>query len=167
MALKLPEMLAFEGKIVCSEGLMYSCTFAERDNPERAERIRLQTKAVRGTKSNKAKEKDYEKLHEANLQTVDAAMLHIEHDTLKLHFTVKFLGGVGTPIACNDPDYRARVEQQARNYIEQQTMAELARRYALNIANGRFLFRNRQSVGQVEVAVSLAGAGVEAAAQKL
>ena len=42
----------------------------------------------------------------------------------------------------------------AKNYIKQYGFTELAKRYALNIANGRFLWRNRVGAEKVEVVVT-------------
>lgn len=151
MANKFPDVLAYEGKIVCSDALMYSCNFETR---EKTTKIQLLEKAVRGTKSNKAKSKDYDKLAEANLQRVDAAFLGADDDTLLVSFTVKFLGNVGVPVCCNDYDYQNMLEQKVNEAIEKQSLKEISRRYALNIANARYLFRNRQGAEKISVVVT-------------
>src|SRR5699024_10604947 len=90
-----------------------------------------------------------------NLQTVDACALGTEQDTLKHYFTLKVLGGVDTPSACNNAAFKASDQQAANAYIEKEGFRELARRYAINIANARFLWRNRVGAEQIEVQVTV------------
>ena len=114
---------------------------------------------MRGTISNrlKAKDQDPAKLDAAienpNLQTVDVAALSAEADTLKVQFTLRVLGGAGTPSACNSAAYQAKLLATVQGYVQQHGFGELARRYAANLANGRYLWRNRAGAEQVEVKV--------------
>ncbi|MBY0465221.1 MAG: type I-F CRISPR-associated protein Csy3, partial [Burkholderiales bacterium] len=89
-----------------------------------------------------------------NLQTVDVAMLPAEADTLKVSFTLRVLGGAGTPSACNSADYHQALQATVNSYVATHGFAELARRYAANLANGRFLWRNRLGAEQIEVQVA-------------
>lgn len=114
---------------------------------------------MRGTISNRLKTKDQDpaKLDAAienpNLQTVDVAALPPQADTLKVQFTLRVLGGAGTPSACNSAAYQAKLQATVRGYVQQHGFAELARRYAANLANGRFLWRNRVGAESVQVIV--------------
>jgi CRISPR-associated protein Csy3 len=120
----------------------------------------IRAKSVRGTISNRLKTKDQDpaKLDAAienpNLQTVDVAMLPAEADTLKVSFTLRVLGGAGTPSACNSADYQRALIDTVNGYVATHGFAELARRYAANLANGRFLWRNRLGAEQIEVQVA-------------
>jgi CRISPR-associated protein Csy3 len=115
---------------------------------------------VRGTISNRLKTKDQDpaKLDAAienpNLQAVDVAALPASADTLKVQFTLRVLGGMGEPSACNDANYRAKLITTVSSYVQKQGFGELARRYASNLASGRFLWRNRIGAEQVEVTVA-------------
>ena len=119
----------------------------------------LSAQSLCGTISNrlKAKDQDPAKLDAAienpNLQTVDVAALPAEADTLKVQFTLRVLGGAGTPSACNSAAYQAKLLATVQGYVQQHGFGELARRYAANLANGRFLWRNRAGAEQVEVTV--------------
>lgn len=64
------------------------------------------------------------------------------------------LAGTGKPSACNDADYLAKLLATVGGYVDAQGFGELARRYAHNLANGRFLWRNRIGAEQVEVQVA-------------
>ena len=90
-----------------------------------------------------------------NLQTVDVAALPADADTLKVQFTLRVLAGAGTPSACNSAEYQAKLLQTVQGYVQQHGFAELANRYAANLANGRFLWRNRQGAEEVLVEVAL------------
>lgn len=157
--LKTASVLAFERKLDPSDALMYAGQWSQREQADHWQAIEIREKSVRGTISNrlKAKDQDPAKLDAAiespNLQTVDVATLPHETDTLMARFSLRVLGGAGTPSACNNADYQSTLEQAVASYREQHGFAELARRYAHNLANGRFLWRNRVSAEQVEVQV--------------
>jgi CRISPR-associated protein Csy3 len=121
--------------------------------------LSVREKSVRGTISNrlKSKEQDAAKLDAAienpNLQRVDVATLPSEADTLRARFTLRVLGGAGTPSACSNAAYLAKLQATVREYVDHNGFGELARRYACNLANGRFLWRNRVGAEQVAVEV--------------
>lgn len=152
-------VLAFEKKLVPSDGYFYGTTWA---NKAVFTPLALQEKSVRGTISNRLKAADKNdqakldaKVESPNLQTVDACALGTDQDTLKHYFTLKVLGGVETPSACNNAAFKASYQQAAKAYIEKEGFKELARRYAINIANARFLWRNRVGAEQIEVQVNV------------
>lgn len=154
---KIASVLSFEKKLVPSDGYMYGTTW---DNKAKVTSLKLVEKSVRGTISNRLKDaikKDPLKLNaeveKANLQTVDSCALGEEQDTLRLHFTLKVLGGIKEPSACNDADFLESYKEVVGEYVEQEKFSELAKRYALNLANARFLWRNRVGAEQIEVQV--------------
>lgn len=153
-------VLAFERKLANSDALMYAGNWDERSNSGSWEAIKIQEKAVRGTISNRLKtanEQDPTKLNQKiespNPQIVDVAALPFEKDTLKLSFTLRILGNLSTPSACNNPDYQEALASKIDQYIQEQGFSELASRYAENLANGRFLWRNRVGSEQIEVRI--------------
>ncbi len=155
----IASVLAFEKKLVPSDGYMYGTQW---DNRTEATPLKLKEKSVRGTISNRLKaavKGDPAKLNaeveKANLQRVDACMLEPDQDTLKLHFTLKVLGGITRPSACNNAAFKQTYVTAAKDYLEREKFRELARRYALNIANGRFLWRNRVGAETIEVHVKV------------
>lgn len=155
-------VLAFEKKLVPSDGFMYGTTWEQRHNPDHAQVLNLQEKSLRGTISNRLKpatRRDPQKLNaeveKPNLQKVDSCALGTDQDTLKLQFTLKILSGVQNPSACNNQYFNESYTQAAKNYIETEGFDELAKRYAMNIANGRFLWRNRIGAENIEVQVNV------------
>ncbi|MBN8793828.1 MAG: type I-F CRISPR-associated protein Csy3 [Stenotrophomonas nitritireducens] len=158
--LKTASVLAFERKLDPSDALFTSGNWAARTQATDWKPVGLREKSVRGTISNRLKTsgQDPAKLDAAiqnpNLQTVDVAALPADADTLKVQFTLRVLGGTGRPSACNDAAYRSKLLETVDGYVRQHGFNELARRYAANLANGRFLWRNRIGAEQVEVTVA-------------
>lgn len=152
-------VLAFEKKLVPSDGYFYGTTWKNRDE---FAALKLIEKSVRGTISNRLKpaiQNDPMKLNaeveKPNLQKVDSCSLGETQDTLKLTFTLKVLGGVENPSVCNNESFLNSYQNVAKNYIQKYGFSELAKRYALNIANGRFFWRNRVGAEKLEVVVTL------------
>ncbi|WP_153100386.1 type I-F CRISPR-associated protein Csy3 [Paraburkholderia hayleyella] len=157
-------VLAFERKLDPSYAVFHSGSWDDRGD-DRANAaawapIGIDEKSVRGTISNRLKTKDQDpaKLDAAienpNLQTVDIATLPADADTLRVQFTLRVLAGAGTPSACNSAPYQARLRSVVNDYVAQHGFTELAQRYAANLANGRFLWRNRMGAESVQVEVA-------------
>lgn len=157
-AVKTASVLAFERKLATSDAVMFSGHWQS----ERWQPIRIQEKAVRGTISNRLKNavaSDPAKLdaeiQKANLQRVDVAALPADADTLQVKFTLRVLGNLSTPSVCNDRTYQTELQQVIDGYISEHGFADLAHRYATNLANGRFLWRNR--IGAEKITVKVRG----------
>lgn len=153
-------VLAFEKKLVPSDGYLYGTNWAER-HQAKPTALKLIEKSVRGTISNRLKpaiQNDPLKLNaeveKPNLQKVDACALGENQDTLHFNFTLKILGGVDKPSACNGAAFNQSYPKVAQAYIAQEGFTELAKRYAINIANGRYLWRNRVGAEKIEVLVN-------------
>lgn len=157
---KTASVLAFERKLANSDGLMFAGNWQQREQSASWQPIAVQEKAVRGTISNRMKTalssdplKVDAEIQKANLQRVDVAALPFDADTLKLTFTLRVLGNLSVPSVCNDQDYQAALSEVVDGYRTQHGFGVLAARYAENIANGRFLWRNR--VGAEDIAVKV------------
>jgi CRISPR-associated protein Csy3 len=159
-------VLAFERKLDPSDAVFHAGRWEDRAQSHAWPPVTIRPKSVRGTISNRLKTKDQDpaKLDAAienpNLQTVDVAALPPQADTLKVRFTLRVLGGAGTPSACNNAAYQAKLLATVQGYVQQFGFAELARRYAANLANGRFLWRNRVGAESVSVVVEKMQDGV-------
>lgn len=158
--LKTASVLAFERKLDPSDALFYAGDWDNRDNHAFWPAVRIQEKSVRGTISNRLKTKDQDpaKLDAAiespNLQKVDVAALPSDTDTLKVVFTLRVLPGMGKPSACNNANYQEKLLQTVEGYVAANGFSELAKRYAANLANGRFLWRNRMGAETIEVQIA-------------
>ena len=152
-------VLAFEKKLVSSDGYFSGTTW---DTRSESNALALIEKSVRGTISNRLKPavagdpmKLNAEVEKPNLQKVDACALGEHQDTLKVSFTLKVLGGVENPSACNNELFLQSYKQVAQNYVSTYGFTELAKRYALNIANARFLWRNRVGAEKIDVVVKI------------
>lgn len=161
-------VLAFEKKLVPSDGMMYGTTWDGRKESNNIKPLKrgeqLREKSVRGTISNRLKaaiKNDPLKLNaeveKPNLQTVDSCSLGEDQDTLGLKFTLKILSNIQQPSACNHKEFNQKYTAIANDYIQSEGFSELAKRYATNLANARFLWRNRVGVDNLEVNISLLG----------
>jgi CRISPR-associated protein Csy3 len=157
--LTTPTVLAFERKLDPSDAVFAAGNWAHRSEPDAWQPIEVAEKSVRGTISHRKKgsESNPAKLdadiQKPNLQRVDVAALTPDTDTLRVRFTLRVLGNCGHPSACNNPDYHKRLLDEVAKYAANYRYEELARRYATNLANGRFLWRNRLASESVEVIV--------------
>jgi CRISPR-associated protein Csy3 len=159
--IKTASVLAFERKLDTSDATFYSGDWKDRAASRTWNPVQVQEKSVRGTISNRLKAKDTAdptkldaKIENPNLQTVDVAMLPADADTLKVVFTLRILPGVGAPSACNSAEYQSKLMGTVADYVSDQGFGELSLRYANNLANGRFLWRNRIGAEQIEVQVA-------------
>ena len=157
---KTASVLAFERKLANSDAMMFSGEWEGTT----WQPIRIQEKAVRGTISNRLKNalvSDPAKLdaeiQKANLQRVDVAALPADADTLKMTFTLRVLGNLSTPSVCNDRVYQNVLQEVIEGYISEHGFRELALRYAVNLANARFLWRNRVGAEHIRVKVTTGG----------
>lgn len=157
--LTLPSVLSFNRKLEPSDGIMFSGNWKDHDNRDKWEPIKLFDRRNRAVKSNFTQEvlDDEEELRkqieEANLSWGDDTSLKLGHDTLRLSFSLRVIDGVHIPSACNAPDFESRLTEFVDRYVKNDLNA-LADRYALNIANGRFLWRNRVRAEEIKIRVT-------------
>ncbi len=157
--LKQPSVLAFERKLNPSDALFSAGLWPDRDNGADWRPVEVRVKSVRGTHSHRPKTKGQDpakldaSIEQPNPQPVDVAALPSNSDSLCVRFTLRVLGGTGVPSACNNAAYQEKLLSAVKDYTERHGLGELARRYALNLANGRFLWRNRFGAEDIEVRV--------------
>lgn len=154
----IPTVLAFERHLDVSDAVFYQSDSAR---PEAAAiPVTLREKSVRGTISNRLKNaitNDPAKLdaeiQKPNLQTVDVATLHDDCDTLIARFTLKILPFNGQPNVCNNQEYQKKLLTTIAEYLEKHGIRPLAERYAANLANARWLWRNRMGAEYITLTV--------------
>ena len=160
----VPSVLAFDRKLEPSDALMFSGNWNDMEDDKNWQPIELFERRNRAVKSNFKQEvlDDEEELQkqitEANLSWGDDASLKHKHDTLKVSFSVRIVAGIEKPSVCNDVDFEDTFRAKLSEYV-QSGLSELASRYAYNIANGRFLWRNRVGALDVKVVVAHSSLG--------
>ncbi len=159
-ALKTASVLAFERNLDVSDAYLWQTDSQSSDKTASPSPVVIKEKSVRGTISNRLKNtitNDPAKLdaetEKANLQKVDSASLDENNDTLVARFSLKVLPFTGKPNVCNDQDYQQALEQVVTDYIDTQGVDELARRYAINVLNARWLWRNRVGTESIKTTV--------------
>lgn len=158
---KMPAVIAFDRKLEPSDALMFSGNWENIDNKKTWQAIELFERRNRAVKSNFKPEilEDETELQkqiaEANLAWGDDAALSHEHDTLKLSFTLRVVSGLNRPSVCNDVNFEKACSEKLNDYVQSNSNIEqLANRYAYNIANGRFLWRNRVGAQEIKIIVN-------------
>jgi len=145
--LEIPSMLSFCKSLTPSRGLLYAPTEAQPNRP-----VEITETTVRGTISNwadgyKNQQSDGQVKRSAienpNIQTIDTCFLPDDADTLQVRFSLTVLANSLKPDACNEPAYRQAIEAFTVAYLKQDRFATLGGLYAWNIANARYLWRNR------------------------
>ena len=156
MSIETPTVLAFERKIECSDGFFYQ---ANSDNLSQLSPLKIREKSIRGTISNRLKKAVAEsplkldaEIQKANLQTVDVATLDDDKDTLIVNFTIKILPFDGSAYICNSVEYQDKLKTILAKACEN-SIPKLAQRYAYNIANARWLWRNRVNAESIKIIV--------------
>lgn len=157
--LTLPTVLAFDRKLEPSDALMYSGKWENIKDDKQWQAIDPFERRNRAVKSNfkqevlDNEEELQKQIAEANLAWGDDAALAHDNDTLKVSFSLRIVGGLDRPSVCNKFEFENNYREKISNYTNS-NLEELAKRYAHNIANGRFLWRNRVGAQEVKVWVS-------------
>ena len=155
--LKTATVLAFERKLDISDGFFWQLDSS--DSTAKPIPVAIREKSVRGTISNRLSKADADpvkldaKIQNPNLQTIDVATLDDDKNTLIVKWSCKVLPFAGEPNVCNDKDYRAKLLAVVGSYLQGHGVNELARRYAANIVNARWLWRNRLGAETISVNV--------------
>ena len=158
MTIKLPSLLSFERKLETSDALMYAgnwndISIEESEEGKQWKGIEITPRFNRSTQS--AHGIDDAKKSEPNPVSSGADDANLPHnkDTLKVSYTLRVIGNVGEPFACNEPSFETGISEKVAVFKEENGLKELAVRYAYNIANGRFLWRNRVGAESITIHV--------------
>ena len=147
----LPPILAFSRKLEVSDALMTSGLWSDIGKSQLWKPIKLHEKRNRATHSQyNAKVDDRRK---PNLSWGDDAVLPHDADTLRIQFSLKIMGQLATPTACNDQKFEEKLKKAINAYNNEYKFRVLAFRYATNIANGRYLWRNKLEAETVQIHV--------------
>ncbi len=164
---KLPGVLAFQRGLLITDATFFN-VFKDFQTP-----VMVVRHGIRGTQ-NVNKDGDPEKSTAAgakrqevsNIQTTDTAKLDEGALGLAVRFSLRFLDLKNVLFACapssTDADdlvrtYRESVDDFIERAKDSPGLDEVANRFARNIANGRWLWRNRTIARQVQVQVTSAG----------
>lgn len=155
MTIELPKILTFERKLEPSDALMYAGEWSDIHKEDGWEPVTISVRTGRGTKSHYLGDKHEEKA-DPNIFEGDSAFLPAGKDTLKVSFTLRVIGNLGKPFSCNSPNFERAIIEKITGFkgADGSGLNRLADRYAYNIANGRFLWRNRVCAEAIKICVS-------------
>lgn len=166
-----PSLLAFSRCIEPTDGFFYQkdsmpngllpkIDYTVPYNSSLLEPVAISSRKLRTTMSNRQKPailKDPEKMNaeviKANLQETEICYLRRDCDTLVARTSIKIIPFSGTPTVCNNSEFSEKLQSITDLYIKTHGFNELAKRYASNIANGRWLWRNR--IGAQNIAITV------------
>lgn len=155
-AKKLPGLLAFQRGHVVSDALMYSRMADGSEKP-----VPVIRHGIRGTQNinegagNKKPTRDI-----SNIQQTESAKVDVEAVALVVRFSLSMLDMGDALHSCSAADkaegrnLRASVEYFIDRAKQSDGLYNVALRYARNIANGRWLWRNRQLASSIEITVT-------------
>ncbi len=156
--IELPSVLSFERKLEVSDGLMSSGNWNDIKKPKEWQPIPITKRKNRSTQSAYGIDDDKKSQPNPVASDSDDANLPMDKDTLRLSFTLRLIGNLGKPFACNRPDFEEVLIEKVRDFKKNGSGLEtLALRYAHNIANGRYLWRNRVCAEEIRIMVYLHG----------
>lgn len=129
MDIKIPSVLSYTRKVGPTDGFLYATVWDERNT------------------------RTAQPLHLSETPRGDTCYLPPDCDTLLMKYIVKFVPGVEEPCNCTDTGFLEASKKLIKGYIDEYGFKELARRYAINIANARTLWRNRVDANKIEVVI--------------
>ena len=164
---KLPGVLSFQRGIVISDALFYNVIQGQYEQHP----LPVIRHGIRGTQNiNKgdggetgATTTTAKRQEVSNIQTTDTAKLSPVADALVVRFSLRFLDFKDALFACapgpkDDDDEVVGLRDSVSNFInrakQSEGLDEVSRRYARNLANGRWLWRNRLIARNISVTIS-------------
>lgn len=164
---KLPGVLAFQRGLVITDATFFN-VLKDGQTP-----VVVVRHGIRGTQNvnkdgtaSKSTAANATRQEVSNIQTTDTAKLDEAATELAVRFSLRFLDLKNVLFACapssTDADdlvraYRASVDNFIERAKTSSGLDEVANRFARNIANGRWLWRNRTIASKVTVQVTAGG----------
>ncbi|OYV39766.1 MAG: type I-F CRISPR-associated protein Csy3 [Rhodospirillales bacterium 20-64-7] len=150
---KLPGVLSFQRGFIISDGLFDNLFSDGFESP-----VDVVRHGIRGTQNinNDAV------TEVSNIQTTETAKTDSKATGVKVSFGLRVLPVANTLFACageNTQEIRLALDSFVEKALPSEGLQEVARRYARNLLNGRWLWRNRILGATITVTVS--GEGIE------
>lgn len=155
--LDLPSMLSFERKLETSDALMFSGKWSEENDQNKWKDIPIKKRQNRATQSGYGTSDENKTKPNPVSSNSDDANLPIDGDTLKISFSLRVIGNLGEPFGCNSPEFNEAIKNKVEDFKLGDNIYDLAFRYAYNVANGRFLWRNRVGAEDIIIKVRVHG----------
>lgn len=149
-----PGNLSFARRMNVTEAKFWQTDFAKRHSVKLP--LLVTDKAVLASKGHEMTPEKLEKeIMDPNPQKSQSCTLSTECDTLRIDYGIKVLPVKDGMYSCSDYAYRTAIYQKIDEYIAKDGFLTLAKRYVNNIANARFLWRNRKGAEAIETIVTI------------
>lgn len=161
---KLPGVLSFQRCLLVTDAVFFNLFADGRTSP-----LPVVRHGIRGTQNiNKSGKKEdsttatVKREEVSNIQTTDSAKLDPQAQKLRVSFEVRFIAVKDALFACapgkeDAPEDLRIFKEGLMTFVDKaqdsEGLQELACRYARNIANGRFLWRNRAIAESIRIHV--------------
>ncbi len=129
----LPGVFAVQRGIILSDGVFYNAVDGQERSP-----VKVVRHGVLGTQNVAGKDKDVK-----NPQRTESAKTEADANGLIVKFSLSTIDLRHSVYACSEPEWKSAVLGFVERYEDSEELQELCRRYARNILNGRWLWRNR------------------------
>lgn len=156
---KLPSVLAFSRAHFITDGAFYSLTNEGIEKP-----ILVKAQGIRGTQNVSEKNGNEEsKTETTNLQKIDVAKTDLDTKEVIVRFSLGFLDISKTLHSCNGKDmnevmaFRKSLKDFLFRAKSSGTVDHIAKRYARNVLNGRWLWRNKEIAKQILININYNG----------
>ncbi len=137
---RLPSVLSIQRGLNVSDGLMYSIIAGSDVNRP----VQVVRHGIRGVLGDVNAHKAGDKAATSNIQITETAKLAPDAEGLLVCFSVRPIELVDSVFACNDKGFSSDlVTRFIEKTYHSAELAEVCRRYAHNILNGSWLWRNR------------------------
>lgn len=136
MSIDKPEMLAFQRGVVNSDGMMYNYI---PDNDKYEQKVKVIRHGIRGTQNTQNGEN---KVYQ--VQVTESAKTEPNAEGIKISFTVTFLPIQNLLCGTSEKDFYDHCMSFVEKFNDSEELKMLSKRYARNILNGRWFYRNSE-----------------------
>lgn len=145
MSISLPAVLSIQRGTIVTDGVMNSVA-TNADGTKTRTPVRVIRHGIRGTNINPKKGDP------GNIQRTESAKTNTNATALEVKFSFRTISSDNLLFACASPEYRSALQKFIARYFKPGVLEfdEVCRRYARNVFNGRWLWRNR-TLGNVSV----------------
>lgn len=154
---KLPGVLSFQRGLVISDAEFFNDINGEYE----AHPVHVVRHGIRGTQNVNSSGKEQREV--SNIQQTDSAKLDANADSMVARYSIRFLDLANVLFACapgkkDSEEEITALRESIRQFIERAKNStgvdEIACRFARNMANGRWLWRNRLIADAIKVTIN-------------
>lgn len=149
MSHKIPDVLSFQRGTIITDGLM-SSIILNKNGENKTVPVKVIRHGIRGANSHPKGD------NVSNIQRTETAKTHPESIGLSVIFSFKTIPAGSLMFGCSDPTFRSITDGFIDRFFVRGVpeFDEVCHRYARNILNGRWLWRNR-ILGETQVTASV------------